>query len=188
MLREAVIALTTDFLNDPDFPNPAPFFGDIYETLYVLAWEQGDRTDTGNRRLLRLAEARLAHQPHLVKTTAEQLFEWFAHPMPKLESVVIELFELLGDYGVQPPMLADCYRSWMPAIIERPTCDLTSVVVWWDYHRWIQPGDDLIRILEQARQRINADSRSHCRAARRIQHRHFYTAKVKRGTSNPVAL
>lgn len=158
MLREAVIALTTDFLNDPDFPNAAPFLGDIYEILYVLAWEQEDHTDTGNRRLLRLAEARLAHQPHLVKTTADQLLEWFAQPIPKLESVVIEAFELLGDYGVQPQLLADCYRRWMPAIIDRPTCDLTSVVVWWDYHRWIQPGDDLVRMLEQARQRISADT------------------------------
>jgi len=158
MLREAVIALTTDFLNDPDFPNPAPFFGDIYETLYVLAWEQGDHTDTGNRRLLRLAEARLAHQPHLAKNTADQLLEWFAQPIPKLESVVIEVFELLGDYGVQPQLLADCYRRWMPAIIDRPTCDLTSVGVWWDYHRWIQPGDDLVRMLEQARHRISADT------------------------------
>lgn len=158
MLRAAVIAVTTGFLNDPDFPNPAPHFSDLYETLYVLAWEQGDHTDTGNRRLVRLAEARLAHQPHLVETTAAQLLDWFAQPIPKLESLILEVFELLGDYGLQPQRLADLYRRWMPTIVERPTCDLTSVLVWWDYHRWIQAGDDLVRMLEQARQRISADT------------------------------
>jgi len=158
ILKEAVIALTTDFLNDPDFPNPATYFSEIYEILYVLAWEQEDRTDTGKRRLLRLAEARLAHQPHLVETTASQLLDRFTQPIPKLESLVIEVFELLGDYGVQPQRLADCYRRWMPAIIDLPTCDLTSVAVWSDYHRWIQPGDDLVRLLENARQRLNTEA------------------------------
>lgn len=150
-IRDAVRHLRDYFLQEPEFPREQGVFDDVYEALYLATLEQRDINEPTSRALLRLAEARLYRKPSIRDTVAQHLTDWFKDPIPALEGVAQEAFDLLSAYGVQGPILALWYRNWMETLLAAPRLrDQISLQVWLYLGEWVQPGDDLlVRIRER---------------------------------------
>lgn len=152
-IHEAVRYLRDYFLQDLEFPRDRSPYDEIYEALYLATLEQRDINERTSMALLRLAEARLRHNPGVRDAVARHLTAWFDNPFPALESVAQDALDLLAAYGIQGPTLAIWYRGWAEALLSAPGMrDRLSIEGWLDLGRWVQPGDDL---LERLRSRLD---------------------------------
>jgi hypothetical protein len=124
----------------------------LYEYLYAGLLELRERSESNGLILLRLLDALLQVTPDQGAARWEQLRDWFLPPLPVLEPVVLDAFDLLAEYGLNGSLLATWYRAWVEYLLALPTRrDRISLDAWLIYGTWIQAGDDLRQQLEQAR-------------------------------------
>lgn len=137
--------LTASFLKDTHFPREDDSYNELYDLLLeaMLAGKRVNETNSGI--LLRLVDALLRESPSKSVYFMRQLQEWFTNPMPTLEHVVIETFELLAEYGLEGWQLGNWYRKWVSYLLDLPTArSRVTLEVWLDFGKWIKAGEKLL--------------------------------------------
>jgi hypothetical protein len=152
VMRDALRKLIAYFLNDEQFPRVESIYQDLYENLYnTLLAKTAQEEMSNDFILLRLASALLAYAPNKREHVQRDLAEWCVKPIVKLENWALETFELLIDYGLEPGLLTQWYRAWIEELFYKQTHhQLTNLEGWLELGRIIQPGEDLIHVLENA--------------------------------------
>jgi hypothetical protein len=151
-VQRALTAITDQLLGDTQFPYDDDAYTGLYDMLLDCLVLRHEANETEGRKLLRLMDARLRRQPDHVTTSASDLRGWFAHPSLALESLVLDGFDLLINYGAQRQTIFDLYRKWLDHLLDLPSTvawERTSQEVWLSIGEWLQPGDDLLRPLRQ---------------------------------------
>lgn len=144
-IRRGIEALTTVVMKDRLFPRENWPYLELYELLYTAALERSERNMTNSLTVLRLAEVLLRASPKRRDEVAQHFQDWFAHPIPALDSLVLDSFELLAEYGLHGGTLANCYREWLVALLALPTqMEWSRWEGWSAAAGWIQPGADLL--------------------------------------------
>ncbi|PDW02617.1 protein DpdD [Candidatus Viridilinea mediisalina] len=152
-LRDAIRRLRDHLLQDPEFPRDDAAYGEVYEALYAITFEQRELNEATSLVLLRLAEARLRHSPNTMTSIAGHLQAWLSEPILALEAVAQEALDVMAAYGVQGPTLAPWYRRWAETVLAAPRqLDRLTLESWLLFGEWVQPGPDL---LDTLRQRLN---------------------------------
>lgn len=80
------------------------------------------------------------------------LKRWFARPTPVLENLLLDAFELLVTYSAAREQLTTTCRDWLSHRLELPHSVLWDQVnqeVWLSFGQWLQPGDDLLLLLQR---------------------------------------
>lgn len=147
-VREACRKLIPFFLNDPAFPCTDRIYQDLYDTFYAALLARQAREELHSAfLLLRLADALLSATPGKCATMLRNLTQWSGLPMARTELWALEAFELLLDYGLAPEQLADWGREWLVWLFAYAGHARWSA--WLLLSRMIQPGEDVLRQLEQ---------------------------------------
>ncbi|NWJ94151.1 MAG: hypothetical protein HXX20_00040 [Chloroflexi bacterium] len=149
--KTAVRRLIDLFLQDSRFPRQEEAYIELYETLYYSLSEKVDKNLTTGLTLLRLAEAVLRQKPVECHRFYEYFKDWCTYPIPAFENWILEVFDLLAEYGLEPNKLTVWYRQWVEYLLNLPgNRERTNLETWLAFGRWIQPGPDLLAALEQA--------------------------------------
>jgi hypothetical protein len=159
--QRGVNTLIDQLLTDTGFPHRSQEYLDLYEGL--LNWMALSHvvSEASARKLLRLAEAHLRHRPTQAKEIARELCKWFDHPTLALEELVLDAFDLLINYAVERQDIFDSYREWLGHLLDLPATASwarTSREVWFSIGKWLQPGDDLMRVLQQQLENVISDA------------------------------
>jgi hypothetical protein len=89
--------------------------------------------------------------PSRCKTIYHNLEEWCESPLPKLETWILEVFELLAEYGLIGSTFSLWYRKWASYLLDTPIHkSRINLEVWLAFGNWMQPGVDIITRLQQA--------------------------------------
>ena len=113
-VRDAARKLIVLFLNDPAFPRHEHIYQELYDNFYSVLLAKLAREELPSAfLLLRLAEAILNTTPGKCETLLSNLRQWSGVPMAKTQHWVLEVFELLMDYGLYPQQLALWCREWL---------------------------------------------------------------------------
>jgi hypothetical protein len=148
-VKTATRYLTEFFLKDLLFPHPEPYFNDLYDTLYLLLLETPDKNTLNGRMILRLAEAKLRQNPAKAIEVFDELKRWNERLLPVFEEWVLEVFELLAEYGLEPTLLTGWYRQWADYILNLPTRrERLNLQVWLSFGQWTQVGADILTRLQ----------------------------------------
>ncbi len=152
-VRDAIQKLLTYFLNkEAGFPKEDVVYQDLYEVLYAVVVAKTAQEEMKNNGpiLLLLANTILSSAPQKVEFVFHELQAWCEKPILKLEAWALEAIELLIDYGIEPGLLADWYREWVEQLINRQIrYQLTYLEGWLELGRVIQPGGQLLDVLQQ---------------------------------------
>ncbi|HEU5376665.1 MAG TPA: hypothetical protein VFV38_14615, partial [Ktedonobacteraceae bacterium] len=147
-VRDATRKLVALFLNDPAFPQVEAIYQELYESLYTILLAKPAREELPSAFiLLRLADALLQATPGKGESALKNLKQWSGTPMLKMEEWVLETFELLIDYGLTPQQLASWCREWLEWLFLYS--ERAQWHTWLIVSRTIQPGNDLLQLLEQ---------------------------------------
>lgn len=139
------------FLQDEQFPREEDAYSNLYETLYVGLLEKQEVNQTVGLTLLRLAEAILRRSPSQSERICENLKSWCKTAIPALENWVLEVFDLLAEYGLAHGLLVDWYRDWLTHLLNLPGIrERANLETWLIFGQWIQPGYDLLNQLQRA--------------------------------------
>jgi hypothetical protein len=65
----------------------------------------------------------------------------------------LEALELFGTYTAEGALFVQWYRTWVTALVGHPHWDRADLEVWLSFGYWLQPGLDLIGLLEQRLQK-----------------------------------
>ena len=152
-VKEALRRVTSFFLNDEEFPRQDTVYFQLYETLYtsLLEGRADQEQPLTGFILLRLADALLRQSTGRCNDIRKHLEQWCPNPIPKLESWVLEVFDLLAEYGLTAGLLVPWYRIWVSSLLDlRSTRDRLNLEAWLEFGKWIQPGEDIIKRLEEA--------------------------------------
>jgi hypothetical protein len=99
--------------------------------------------------LLRLATALLNQASGKCEEILRDLRTWSGKPIPRLEAWVLEVFELLIDYGLELGLLVEWYREWVGRLSQvRMHWHITDLAGWFSLGKIIQPGEDLLQRLQ----------------------------------------
>ena len=151
-VREALYKLIQFFVNEAGFPHSEYVYQQLYEILYVALLENQakDELHTGFI-LLRLAEAQLRSTPGRRLDILQNLQEWNGNTLiPKLEAWILEVFELLIDYGLQPGSLTEWYRYWINSLFTTHAHhERTFLEGWYTIGLIIQPGQDILQRIDK---------------------------------------
>lgn len=151
-VQRAVATVADQLLGDKEFPRPDAAYADLYDALLDCLVFAHYVNENESRKLLRLMDARLRLQPTSWESVANDLRDWFDHPSPALESLLLDGFDLLINYGAEGHTIADLYRTWLGHLLDLPPTvawDRTSQEVWLSIGEWLRPGEDLLRPLRQ---------------------------------------
>jgi len=147
-VREACRKLIPLFLNDPAFPSADRISQNLYDTFYAALLARQAREELPSAFLmLRLADALLSTTPGKCETVLANLKQWSGEPMARTELWALEVFELLIDSGLVPLRLAAWTREWLVWLLSY--VEHAQWSAWLLLARMIQPGEDLLRQLEQ---------------------------------------
>jgi hypothetical protein len=152
VVKRAVAAVADLLLGDKQFPYTDDAYADLYDTLLYCLVFTHDVNENEGRKLLRLMDAQLRRQSSKVGTVATDIQDWFDHPSPVMESLLLDGFDLLINYGAERQAIFDPYRKWLSHLLDLPTTvtwDRSSQEVWLSIGEWLQPGDDLLLPLRQ---------------------------------------
>lgn len=152
-VKEALRRLANFFLGDEEFPRQDHEYFQLYETLYtsLLEGNADQEQPLIGFVLLRFADALLRQAPGRRNDIYKHLEQWCPNPIPKLESWVLEVFELLAEYGLTAGLLAPWYRIWISSLLDVPSSrDRLNVETWLEFAKWIKPGTDILQRLQEA--------------------------------------
>lgn len=151
LVRDALYKLVEFFLRDEAFPRVEHDYQELYEGLYVGLLSKHAREEMQNDfLLLRLADALLHIAPSKCASIYNNLQEWSGEPLKKLEPWVLETFEMLIDYGLEPAQLIPWYRTWVEWVqFKQLHRDRSNLLGWLSLGKVIQPGNDVLRLLQQ---------------------------------------
>ncbi len=151
-VRDALKRLANFFLNDEEFPRQDNEYTQLYETLYtgLLEAKADQEQPLTGFVLLRLADALLRQAPGRCNNIYKHLEQWCPNPIPKLESWILEVFDLLAEYGLAAGLLTLWYRAWVSSLLDLPgTRDRLNLETWLEFGKWIHPGIDIIQRLQE---------------------------------------
>ena len=144
-INQIVIAI----LKTERFPCDEAVYQELYEAIYVYLLDQKPTSATQFHALLRFVDALLQKSPTRVMEFLSQLQNLFRIPIPILEEVVLEVFDLFADYGISGQALIQWYRDWITALLNLPTArSMHYLHLWRSFGQWIQPGADILRQLD----------------------------------------
>lgn len=155
---KAILYLTNQLLLESEFPRSDNEFVDFYEVLLVVGSEIFERTISNSRQLLRLAEAFLSAKPSSVVDVWNIFSVWYSIVIPALEEELLNTYDAVCEYGLEPSLLKFHFRTWLEQILASPRYkDEIMMRAWRQFCEWLEPGEDLIEIINENLVKLEAD-------------------------------
>lgn len=150
-IRNGIQRLTNAVIQESEFPRAHTAYQELYETLHMGLLETQEPNENTGMALLRFTETLLHHKPSRCESFWQQFQKWIDRPLAALESVVLEIFELLVAYGLPGGTLTQWYRMWVEYLIALPSQrDRASLETWHSLGEWMQTVPDLVDRLQQS--------------------------------------
>ena len=87
--------------------------------------------------------------PGKCEAVLTNLRQWSGAPLPKMELWVLDIYEMLIEFGLLPQQLAPWCREWLEWLLMIPDTGQIQWRIWLAVAKIIQPGVDLLSRLEQ---------------------------------------
>ncbi|MGB1252131.1 MAG: protein DpdD [Candidatus Promineifilaceae bacterium] len=136
------------FISEDDrFPREKPSYLELYEIFRVgLLGESANETNI--RLVLDLMAVLLRQRPDDCGDFSAELEHWIT-PRAAWQTLTLEAFELLANYGIDSWRITNWYQAWAIYLLDQPTSiDALSWQVWAEFGRWLKVGNNLLNNIQ----------------------------------------